>query len=389
MIAYNPQWLNNLLLRAQAEKAAAAHCISEEEKQAVFAAHPAGFYTPNVFVRVGLFILTVVILVFGMGLISLLFLSSGSEKIFGGMFVFFGLCFYGGLELMVSKNHYRSGVDDALLWTSAACIIGGINALGPVAAEVNAVIVFFTASFLFLRFTNAVMAAIAALSLLALLFLVLTRWGPAASAITPFVLMPAAALLYFLSKKLLRAPQWKQYTDGLMLVAITALVCIYVAGNYFVVREASIEMFNLSLAEGQDIPLGWLFWLFTLAIPLLYILRGIQQKDAVLLRVGLLLVAAIVFTVRYYYHVLPAETAMVLGGILFIAIAYALIKYLHTPKHGFTYKEQKADKNFMDRLQVESLVIAQTFSGPVQPGSDTGTRFGGGSGGGGGATGDF
>jgi hypothetical protein len=194
--------------------------------------------------------------------------------------------------------------------------------------------------------------------------------------------------LYFFSKRLLQAGQWKHYSDGLTLATITCLVCVYAAGNYFVVREASIEMFNLSLNEGQDIPFGWLFWMFTIVIPLLYIGRGIQKKDAVLLRVGLLLVAAIVFTVRYYYHVIPAELAMVLGGMFFIILSYALIKYLHQPRYGFTYKEQR-DKNFMDKLQVESLVIAQTFSGPASSATDTGTQFGGGTGGGGGATGEF
>ncbi len=388
MIAYNKEWLNNLLLRAQAEKAHSQGCISSSEKDQVNAAYPVGFYSPNVFVRVGLFILTMVIMVFGMGLISLLFLSSNSDKILAGMFVFFGFCIYGGLELMVSKNHYHSGVDDALLWMAAACIIGGINGLSPVSAEVNAVLVFFIAIFLFLRFTNAVMAAIAILALLALLFLTMVRFGEIAKAITPFVIMAAAVFFYLFAKRLLHQAQWKHYTDGLILATITSLVCVYAAGNYFVVREASIKMFTLDLTEGQGIPFGWVFWIFTIAIPLFYIVRGIQKKDAVLLRVGLLLVAAIVFTVRYYYHLIPAEIAMVLGGILFIVLAYGLIKYLHQPRHGFTYQEQQ-DKNFMDKLQVESLVIAQTFSGPASAGPDTGTQFGGGTGGGGGATGEF
>jgi Ca2+/Na+ antiporter len=169
---------------------------------------------------------------------------------------------------------------------------------------------------------------------------------------------------------------------------VVALVCLYAAGNYFVVREASVAMFNLNLAEGQSIPFGWLFWIFTVAIPIACIVRGLQNKDAVLLRVGLLLVAAIVFTVRYYYHMVPAETAMVIGGMIFIVLAYALIKYLHEPKYGFTYKEQQ-DKFFMDKLQVESLVIAQTFAGPAAPSADSGTQFGGGSGSGGGAGAEF
>jgi hypothetical protein len=64
-----------------------------------------------------------------------------------------------------------------------------------------------------------------------------------------------------------------------------------------------------------------------------------------------------------------------------------LIKFFQKPKHGFTHKEQH-DVFFMDKLQVESLVVAQTFSGSQLP-TDTGTQFGGGTGGGGGATGVF
>lgn len=388
MIAYNNDWLNNLLLRHQADKAVDHNCITSTEKEQVYAAYPVGFYTPNVFVRIGLFVLTIVILIFTMGLISLLVLSSGSEKAFGGLFIFFGCCAYAALELMIKNKHYRSGVDDALTWAAGACIIGGLNGLSNISAQANALIVFLLALLLFLRFSASLMAAVAGLALLALLFFTLVKFGETAKAVTPFVLMIASAVLYFFSRQWLHSDKWKHYHSGLLLLSITALICFYAAGNYFVVREASVAMFNLYLKEGQDIPFGWLFWVFTVAVPVLYIVRGIQKKDAVLLRVGLLLVAVIIFTVRYYYHVLPAEIAMVLGGIVLIVLAYALIKYLQQPKYGFTCKEPK-DKFFMDKLQVEGLLIAQTFSGPPQVPADTGTQFGGGSGSGGGASGQF
>ena len=148
-------------------------------------------------------------------------------------------------------------------------------------------------------------------------------------------------------------------------------------------------MFNLNLQEGQNIPFAWLFWIFTVSIPLVYIARGIQKKDVVLMRMGLIFIAAIVFTVRYYYHVLPAETAMMLGGLIMIAIAYSLIKYLKEPKYGFTDEEQ-SNANSFARKQIESLIIAETF-GQTKIETNTGnaTEFGGGSGGGGGAGGEF
>ncbi len=389
MIAYNNEWLNNLVVREQADKASENNCISKEEKEKIDAVYPAGFYTPNPFVRTGLFILTCVITFFSLGLIGTLFLSSGNEETIGGMFLFFGVVIYVALEVMVNKNHYRSGVDDALLWMAAGCIVGGLNGLANIAELANAVIIFALALFLFLRFTDTLMAGIVCLALLAIIFLTAVKFGAIAKAITPFIIMIAAILIYFFVQQLSKNEKWKHYSNGLLIVSVIALVCFYAAGNYFVVREASIAMFNLNLKPGENITLGWLFWLFTIATPIVYIVRGIQKKDAVLLRTGLLLIAAIVFTVRYYYHILPAETAMVAGGILFIAIAYGLIKYLQEPKFGFTYKEQN-DKFFMDKLNAESLLIVQTFAGSPQPASaDGGTQFGGGSGGGGGASGEF
>jgi hypothetical protein len=387
MIAYNSHWLSNLLVREQADTANRQNCISATEKEQIYGAYPADFYTPNLFVRIGLFILTMVILVFGMGLVSLIFLSSNSDRIYGFLFILFGIAIYFGLEFMVRKGHYRSGVDDALLWMCGICVVGGLNVLTPVSPAANAFFVFCMAVFLFFRFVNAVMAAVASLALLATVFYIFMHVGGIMQLLMPFVLMIIAALLYFGAKSRLHQPAWVHYRNGLLFICITALVCFYAAGNYFVVREASVNLLYMEIKQGQDIGLAWLFWVFTIGIPLLYIARGVQIKDAVLLRVGLLLIAAMVFTIRSYHQVLPAEIAMVLGGILFIGIAYGLIKYLHEPKHGFTYREAD-DPFFLDKLQVESLVIADTFSGPaVAP--DTGTQFGGGSGGGGGASGEF
>jgi hypothetical protein len=387
MIAYNNEWLNNLHVREQAGKAIDAGCISPEEKERVLTACPAGFYSPNIFVRIGLFVLTCIIVQFTLGLVAMLILSTASDGGLGGLLIVFGLLVYAGLELMVSKKHYKSGVDDALMWMAGTAFIGGANVLGNVSWLANALIVMALSIYFFLRFTNAIMAAVSFMAFIAVVFLSFIKLGPIAKATTPFLIMIVAGLLCLWIRQLLKKEYSRLYTAGLMVMQVVALVCFYVAGNYYVVREASIAMFNLELKENESIPLGWLFWIFTIIIPLLYIGRGIQKKDALLLRAGLLLVAAMVFTIRYYYHVLPVETAMVLGGLFFIAVSYFVTRYLREAKHGFTHKEGN-DAFFMDKLQVEGLVIAQTFGGQP-PHIDSGTQFGGGSGGGGGATGGF
>src|SRR5450432_1821227 len=179
MIAYNNEWLDNLLVRNQADVAIAADCISKEEKGHVYRAYPAGFYTPNISIRIGLFILTMIIVQFSLGLVTMLFLTASNGEEFGGLFIFFGLIIYAGLEFIVSKKHYKSGVDDALMWMSAGAIIGGANGLTTISPQANAIFVLIIALFLFMRFTNAIMATIAALAFLAIIFLSLIKLGAA------------------------------------------------------------------------------------------------------------------------------------------------------------------------------------------------------------------
>lgn len=139
--------------------------------------------------------------------------------------------------------------------------------------------------------------------------------------------------------------------------------------------------------EGS-LPMGWIFWIFTILLPVIYIYRGIIKKNIWLIRVGLLLVAAMIFTIRYYHPVLPVETAMIGGGILLLLTAYALISFLQVPKYGFS-DEENGEQNEPAVMNLESLAIAQSFDSGLPEDNSSQTRFGGGSGGGGGAGSEF
>jgi hypothetical protein len=387
MIAYNKKWLYDIFVRGQADRALNNNYISKEEHEKIGTAFRSFFYTPNIFVRIGLFILTVVIALFTFGLFLLLFLS-GNEARIGILFIVFGILTYAGLEIMVAKKrHYKSGVDDALLWITPVSIVIGANLIANVSWLEDAIIVFILASFLFARFINWIMAGVAGVSLVAIIFLVYIKLGETAKASVPFIIMIVSILIYIGAARLINKERYKLYSHGSTMVSVIGLIGFYVSCNYFVIRETSIALFELNLQEGQSIPFGWLFWILTIVTPIAYIARGIQRKDTVLLRVGLILIAAIVFTVRYYYHVIPVEKAAVIGGIIMIALAYFLIRYLREPKHGFTYKKDN-DPDSIGKFQIESLVIAETFTG-AQPSSGDNFHFGGGSGGGAGASGTY
>ena len=103
------------------------------------------------------------------------------------------------------------------------------------------------------------------------------------------------------------------------------------------------------------------------------------------MRTGLGLIAATVFTVKYYYTILPVEMEMLIAGAMLIAGSYVLIKYLKIPKYGFTSEDLYPSKK--EAINAEALIIAETFH--KQPAIESDGLYGGGSGGGGGATGEF
>lgn len=390
MIAYNKNWLDNLSKQEEIDNAFLFSSLNIEEKEKLDSLYSVEFYSPNLFVRIGLFILTAIIAIFTMGIFALISLD-GLDKHYYWLIIFTGLLAYAALEYFVrEKKQYRSGVDDALIWVSALCIFFGINGAFEfnLPHVQNAVLVFVLAIYFFLRFADTLMACVIILAFLASVFLFYFPINNFTQSTTPFVLMFIAAALYFVANKLYKDYRVRPYKAGLNIMKIVALICFYAASNYFVVQQVSHSFLQSDyIKTNASIPFAWLFWFFTIAIPLFYIFRGIQKKDVVFLRVGLLLIAAIVFTVRYYYSVMPIEVAMLIGGILFIGISYALTKYLSIPKHGFTSAEIKS--NIQDgKINIESLVIAETFSQTASPAAPE-TTFGGGSGGGGGASGEF
>jgi hypothetical protein len=389
MIAYNHTSLDNLMINEEVRHALAHDLISKEEADAIGKAYPVKLYRPNLFIRIGLFLLTVVIVFMGLGLFALI-THSDSETGFGILTLVFSLLNYAALEFIIyDKAHFRSGMNDALIWLSMGFMVTAVNLLfSSVPALAQSVLIFILALYFLLRFGNVLMGALAFVSFLAIVFYSLIPLGNIAKMTMPFLLMAVSLLVYWLMRKQKHNNRLRHYKACCTVIEIIALIILYAAGNYFVVREVSNSMFDLYLKEGESIPGGWFFWITTVLLPFIYIFRGIQKKDVILLRTGLLLIAAIVFTIRYYHHVAPLEITLTISGILMILIAYGITKYLTPPKYGFTHAIPN-DPQLAGLFQLESLVVTETFhqATPVEP--EKHFDFGGGSSGGGGATGNF
>ncbi|HEY9257125.1 hypothetical protein [Chitinophaga sp.] len=392
MLAYNSDTLDNLEIKEEAEIALRKDCIDVTTYKAIEAAHRVNFYTPNPIIKIGLFILTVVIVCFSLGLLALMLADTlHSEKGFAGLCIFAGLACYVALELFIrEKKLFRAGVDDALLWGTVLLWISSLvlyDNIDHVTMTHWCLVTFVVTLLATLRFADMVMAGTAFLAFLGLIFSLLIELGPVAKTILPFMVMVLSVAIYFIVRRWMSQRAFRHYDHCLTVVSVLALLTLYLVGNYFVVREISNEMFDLQLKDGESIPGAFFFWIYTVVIPLVYLYLGIRKKDAILLRTGMILLAAIVFTIRYYHSVMPLETAMVTGGLVLTFGAWALIRYLQVPRQGFTYVETD-EPSLADKLKLESLIIAQTYV-PGAPAPAQNMDFGGGTGGGGGASGDY
>lgn len=384
MISYNSKTLDNLEVIEAAEKALHKQCITAEEYQQIKTAYPVDLYTPNPYIRIGLFILTIIVVFFAFGLFCLMTMEGGETAV-GILTLFFGGGTYAMIEYMVhAKKHHKSGVDTALMWMSGAAVVAAVFIITDthVYPSVMSMLICLLATYYVLRFADVLMSIIAFIALLSFFFFIFMHAG---RVIIPFLVMGISFGVYLSARMLSKINTYRHYKTCLNMLQIVALITLYLGGNYYVVRETSNEMFNMRLEPGESIPGGWIFWIFTIILPPLYIFAGIRKKDTILIRTGLFLIAAIVYTIRTYHSVAPIEVAMTFGGIILIAVAYGLTKLLKPSRNGFT--AEQVDDDEQDALQLESLIVAQSFS-QTGPQEDQ-FNLGGGSGSGGGASGGY
>ncbi|RYE27748.1 MAG: hypothetical protein EOP42_18800 [Sphingobacteriaceae bacterium] len=390
MIIYHHKSLANLYIQQQAEKAHNAHLITSPELNNIKENYPVNFYTPNLVIRIGFFVLTLIGCLFAGLLLSLIF--EGTHITDHAVWpLLLGLGTYAVLELIVKeKRLFKAGIDDALIWQTAALLAGSFA--WAVADKNNEYLfvsgfVLLLSLYLTLRFADTLMSAVAFLSFLALIFFSWSKAGTIGEMTMPFVMMLISFLIFYRAGKAQKDAKFINYYKCLACVQLISLLTLYAAGNYFVVLMLSSQLHNLPAGNNADVPFSWFFWLYTMLVPFVYSWLGIKNKSLLLLRTGLLLVALAALTFRMIFHVLPTEYALVLSGTVLLLSAFMLIKYLKTPKNGFTYT-RRSSKHWVNNINLESLIVAQAAHAPSAPAPDT-ERFGGGSFGGGGSGSDF
>lgn len=380
--AYDTDQVHRLTVLRECRQWMEHNFLRKEQLEKIEKEFSCRLYHPNFLIRLVLFVATALGLVGLAGLGVLMVKGVGNDAL-RVLAVIYGVISFIGLDnWLIKKDHYKSGVTEAVMLQGCVCILGAVIDESELTFRVLAFLVFGYTAFRYLDWISTLLSFGFFASVL---FSLLMEFGHAGQALMPFFFMVAFGAFYFSVLKIKGRPTASPWHNNLWLLEVASLVIIYLSGNYYVVRELSIDISGLPLQAGENIPFAYFFYLFTAVLPIIYVATGIVRRNSTLIRVGALCVILSVLTFKYYFSIAPPEITLTVAGALVILLAASLLHYLRVMRHGITRENILGEK--WAGASVEGFLISQTMGGnEAKPNNHF--EGGGGSFGGGGATGD-
>lgn len=388
MIAHDKQFLNDLALLEEANSLQNAGFISKEQKDLIKKQLPDFKGQKNILVRLGFFLLGSFFYGSICGAISILGMA-GEEYYFKICCYIFAAVGFAGAEFLTREKYYGHGLDDAFILGAIINVGFAIGITTDGFELLIAVFMAITAFIMYRRYLHLPSLLVFCLACAAVLFYGLFEFGAIGKTILPFVAMLFSAGFYFFTNKTIQGLAESYYYKGLLLTNGFCLILFYISGNYLVVRELSVMLLGNEILPGKDIPFAYFFYAFTLVVPILYLLQALKIKDRIMLWISFLAIGFSIYTIRFYYSVLPIEVALTVGGLVLFTIAYFSIKKLKEKESGLTFRPDRI-KHSDSLLNAEALVVASAFGmKPAAKTQDSPMEFGGGGFSGGGSDGSF
>ena len=349
--------------------------ISEAQHQRMQQETVCELRTTNIFLRIVLFLFTLIIAGAASGLFFVIFLSRASDHTTGVFLLIVAAILYAAAEWAVSRFHlYRYGIEEALCVGAVGCLFAGIASSSPHEME-------------FLAFLAGALFSL----------WIWHRFGL-------WYAFPAAMIfIAFLPGYWTQAP-WAQH------VIIAALYSVGLAGVIALddsLAEALLWLgvyaaMNLQLPSlaGQPAdaefprPFYWATWVLIWCLPPIVLARGIRRKDRFVMAAGAITAMLTLATNKPYLGWQRHTWDPILLGVLLIGVAVFLRRWLASGprgiRHGFTAERLSGkDKQWMSAgSTVLGVLSPGLVTRPAQASSPE-VRFGGGDSGGGGATGEF
>lgn len=390
MKAYNTQWSENDFIQNIAHKWFKQGFLKQEQYANIKKEYHSDYNNPNIFLKIGLFIFTILAASFSVGIASLFLLIPFEQNYTIGLIlqcIFLGTAFTFILNYLIKNNRlYHSGVDNALLYMALGAFCTAIflifeNTKLPTWLMLSFCLPFFVIATI--KYAH-VLVTIATYLLSLAIIVFLSLEFSLGKTLLPFIIMICSTIAYFITKKLSKRSDYSYYEKCVEVLKMLALITLYLGGNYLIVREANAQINHLPDPVSPQIAFAPMFYFFTIIIPVVYIFFGLKNHDRLLLLIGLLAVGFSIFTYRFYFSVLPVEIALTLGGVTLIALAGGCIHYLRTTKNGLTSQPDDEPRG----LNLESIIISEVMQNKIPQQGDT-FQFGGGDAGGGGAGGEY
>jgi len=388
--AYNIDSLNNLTVLRKAKQYWKSGMITKEQWVNIQVAYKSDFFSPNVFIRILLFIATFVALCGVTALLAIPFISIAEDAIFI-LCIIYGIGSFVLLDLVFVRNlkNHKSGVTEMLLYHSIGFTIGGFIGMSDANIPFSFMVSLLVLSFAAVRYIDFVTTVAAILTAASYLFYILSEIGGLAEKLIPFAFIVFFLGTYFIAKKSKKKSELYLWKNCLEILEVFSLLFIYMGGNYLIVRELSVQMMNMMVEAGHDIPFAIVFYTLTVLVPVVYIFLGVRNKDVTLIRIGVIALFFTVFTFKYYFSLGHPEITFTIGGLILTGVAIYLLNYLKVIRNGYTREQLIAEK--WASLNAEAFIISQTMGGNQHHvHTDQGVEFGGGGGfDGGGAERDF
>ncbi|HTB31015.1 MAG TPA: hypothetical protein VK808_03265 [Bacteroidia bacterium] len=397
MLLYNKTYFDNFYLLQIAKEWKKSGTIGEAEYTSIAKQYPSPYKSFHIFARLGLFIFTQFALGSFTGLFNLMFMEAHFFKYVTFQFFFFGSISYVLAELSIRTfSFFKTGIKGALLYAAVSSLCLGMIGLitnGDFNFDTDLlssfICVFPIIAFTAIRFADKLLSFCAFACVIIINALVVLKMGTFGKIILPFESMAVSYFVYYLIGKFKDREELHYWRNCMVLVETLSLITLYLSGNYMVIRVLTVALLDTPIGPGEDIPLAFFFYAYTIIVPLIYVWIGLKKKDYTFLRAGLILEIGGILAIKYYHSFLPPETAMSLGGIVLILLAYVGIKYLKTPRNGITFELYKRSSRDETLTNIASVLVSKVVADQQMTPKPEGIEPGGGQFGGGGAGADY
>lgn len=355
MIAFNKELLENTFLLEEAQRLNTMGFVPKAQLGDIKKQLPVLKSHNTILIRIGFFILGCLLFSSLTGVITLFTMSLVDSHFTITLFLF-TLVGIAASEFLAREQHqFGYGLDDAFILGSQGffCAMIGVAFESPLAAFIALAGIGLTAC---IRYVHTLSILVSLIGLTGAICYVVLELKVIDAAFLPFVLLLLALMLYGAYFKLSRTGAMRYYSNPILLLQGFSLVLGYLSMNYLVVRELSESLLELKIAKGQDIPLALLFYGFTFGIPIFYVAYSLYSKNRLMLIIGFLTFGFSIYTIRFYYHILPVEVALLLGGTILFTVAYLAVRKLKDKQTGLTFKADRGSETDI-LTNLEALVV--------------------------------